>query len=119
MRGKKPGSLSRFTCSSCGKKELAKGGTSGFLCAECKPADHHTQTAQYQAHLAVARARRAGTIEDPRGLTCVDCGGPAIEYDHRDYAKPLEVQAVCRRCNLLRGPALGSKSQPAPLAERP
>jgi formylmethanofuran dehydrogenase subunit E len=37
---------------------------------------------------------------------CRDCGEPSTDYDHRDYNKPLEVEPVCRSCNLLRGPAL-------------
>lgn len=39
-------------------------------------------------------------------IPCKDCGKPACDYDHREYAKPLEVDPVCRSCNALRGPAL-------------
>jgi hypothetical protein len=39
-------------------------------------------------------------------MQCVDCGAQARDYDHRDYNKPLEVNPVCRRCNLRRGPAI-------------
>jgi hypothetical protein len=39
-------------------------------------------------------------------MQCVDCGAQARDYDHRDYNKPLEVDPVCRRCNLRRGPAI-------------
>lgn len=40
-------------------------------------------------------------------VTCVDCGkNPAIEYDHRDYTRPLEVDPVCQSCNQLRGMAI-------------
>lgn len=38
--------------------------------------------------------------------TCVDCGKPAHDYDHRDYNKPLDVDPVCRGCNIRRGPAI-------------
>lgn len=39
-------------------------------------------------------------------LTCVDCGiNPATEYDHREYARPLDVSPVCLSCNLRRPPA--------------
>lgn len=31
-----------------------------------------------------------------------------MDYDHRDYTKPLSVEPVCRSCNKLRGPAIGS-----------
>lgn len=53
----------------------------------------------------VARARRRGDLKSPRECVCVDCGVQAIEYDHRDYAKQLDVVPVCRRCNLRRGAA--------------
>lgn len=37
---------------------------------------------------------------------CVDCGAKATDFDHRDYTKPLDVEPVCRACNIRRGPAL-------------
>ena len=40
-------------------------------------------------------------------LPCKDCGRSATQYDHRDYAKPLEVEPVCGRCNLKRSVAKG------------
>jgi hypothetical protein len=61
---------------------------------------------RYTAHFTVARAIRKGELASPRGMACADCGGGAIEYDHRDYTQPLMVEPVCRRCNLRRGPAL-------------
>ena len=60
------------------------------------------------AHAAVARAIKRGLLKRPREFPCTDCGKPAEQYDHREYAKPLEVEPVCRRCNLKRGPALDS-----------
>jgi len=36
---------------------------------------------------------------------CTDCGAQARDYDHRDYARPLDIEPVCRRCNQKRGPA--------------
>jgi len=36
---------------------------------------------------------------------CVDCGGIATQYDHRDYARALDVEPVCRSCNNHRGTA--------------
>jgi hypothetical protein len=36
---------------------------------------------------------------------CVDCGRQADDWEHRDYSKPLEVEAVCHGCNLSRGRA--------------
>lgn len=59
------------------------------------------------AHVAVARAIRHGILRSLKDFQtdCVDCGGIAVAYDHRDYDKPLEVDPVCKRCNILRGPA--------------
>jgi hypothetical protein len=55
----------------------------------------------------VARAKRLGILPMLDGsIACVDCGEPAIEYDHRDYGRPLDVQPVCRRCNKKRGTAI-------------
>lgn len=117
MRGKKPGTLSKFVCKSCGESEFVTGGTTEFMCDRCKPANHHTRTPQYHAHLAVARARRVGSLKNPRDCMCTDCGCQAIEYDHRDYSKPLQVDAVCRRCNLKRGPAIDSPARVVRQAE--
>lgn len=57
------------------------------------------------AHHAVHAAIRRGELPHPKTLLCTDCGKPAMDYDHRDYGKPLQVEAVCRSCNRLRGPA--------------
>lgn len=54
----------------------------------------------------VARAVRRGELPKVNTLRCVDCGGQAREYDHRDYNKPLEVEPVCNLCNRQRGPAI-------------
>lgn len=56
---------------------------------------------------AVKRAIRQGLLADLKAtiVPCADCGAVAKHYDHRDYAKPLEVEAVCHSCNLRRGPA--------------
>lgn len=39
-------------------------------------------------------------------IPCTDCGVPASQYDHRDYSRPLDVEPVCRSCNLRRGTAI-------------
>lgn len=49
------------------------------------------------------------------GLPCADCGEPAQCWDHRDYYKPLKVEAVCRKCNAKRGPARGADAYLLPL----
>jgi hypothetical protein len=75
----------------------------GRFCRPCRyqRARHSGREA---AAVAVKNAIRAGLLQPPRGQTCADCPRPAEEYDHRDYSKPLDVQAVCRRCNARRGP---------------
>lgn len=61
---------------------------------------------QMAAISKVGRAVRHGEIPKATALICVDCGDRAKVYDHRDYTKPLEVEAVCVGCNIRRGPAL-------------
>lgn len=57
-------------------------------------------------HKAVSKAVKEGDLPRLDGsIRCVDCGEPAKNYDHRDYAKPLDVEPVCISCNLKRGPA--------------
>lgn len=74
-----------------------------YLCASCK--NNGLRRQGTGAHILVASAIRYGYLPHPTTLVCVDCGVPATEYDHRDYSKPLEVDAVCRSCNFARGPA--------------
>jgi len=59
-----------------------------------------------RAQKMVRRAIVKGLFDWAYHCKCVDCGEKAYCYDHRDYAKPLEVEPVCRRCNVRRGPAL-------------
>ena len=62
--------------------------------------------ARAQSIAAVFKAVRKGLLPRITETTrCVDCGGRAKEYEHRDYGKPLDVQPVCRSCNHKRGPA--------------
>jgi hypothetical protein len=57
----------------------------------------------------VSKAVRAGKLPRLDGLIpCRDCGRPARCYDHRAYARPLDVVPVCISCNKLRGPAVDS-----------
>lgn len=58
------------------------------------------------AHRIVNRAVRRGEMRPAYEYQCADCDARAIEYDHRDYLKPLVVDPVCRRCNVRRGPGL-------------
>ena len=58
------------------------------------------------AHQAVRKAILAGLLPALDGsVACVDCGKEAVAYDHREYSRPLDVDPVCQRCNLFRGPA--------------
>lgn len=58
---------------------------------------------------AIARLVRTGAIQPARSFRCVDCGGLAREYEHRQYLKPFDVVPVCHACNLKRGPAIDVK----------
>lgn len=67
------------------------------------------QPSRYQrlAHSYVTTAIYNGDLPKLDGsVACVDCGHPAVEYDHRDYKKPMEVDPVCKSCNQLRGPGI-------------
>ncbi len=61
---------------------------------------------QWRAQYAAQNAVKRGLLPHPRSVNCVDCGGSATEYDHRSYAQPLKVDAVCHACNLQRGRAI-------------
>ena len=58
------------------------------------------------AQQAVQREVRARRLPPAKSLKCTDCLAQATEYDHRDYSKPIDVEPVCRRCNLRRGHAI-------------
>ncbi len=51
----------------------------------------------------VCKAVRRGDLLPVTDFSCVDCGKPAKNYEHRDYNKPLDVVPVCRSCNRFRG----------------
>jgi hypothetical protein len=61
---------------------------------------------QSAAGLTVNRAIKDGKLPAASNMKCVDCGNPAQVYDHRDYAKPLEIEPVCKSCNRKRGSAI-------------
>lgn len=56
-----------------------------------------------RAIACVQRAVKDGDLPKPTDLQCVDCGGRAAIYEHRDYTKPLEVVPACDPCNHRRG----------------
>ena len=103
-QGRKRGSLVDCRCKLCGTVERSPGAGQWFRCTSCKTAGatHREMTPQG----LVARAVREGVLAHPASFPCVDCGGAATEYEHRDYNKPLEVEPTCRSCNLRRGPAI-------------
>ncbi len=73
----------------------------------------HTQRIAKQhsvAQYAVSRAIASGQLKRAAEFSCVDCGKPARHYDHREYAKPLQVEPVCQKCNVRRGPAIDAAS---------
>lgn len=55
---------------------------------------------------SVARAVRNRWLPDlSTGVyVCVDCGGVADRWEHRDYSLVLDVEPVCHGCNMRRGP---------------
>lgn len=77
-----------------------------YKCSQKLYSDRNVRGGQARAHLLVCKARKDGLLPDPSTLKCTDCDRAAEQYDHRDYGKPLEVDPVCRSCNILRGPAL-------------
>lgn len=66
------------------------------------------QWACNQVKMAIERGEIPALNGSAGFIACADCGERAEQYDHRDYEKPLDVQPVCRKCNLRRGPAKNS-----------
>lgn len=73
------------------------------------------ETAAKRAKATVARAVREGRLPPVGTLRCVDCGGEAVSYEHRDYTRRLDVEPCCQSCNLLRGRARWARPfEPSP-----
>lgn len=106
----------RIVCKDClGPLELSKfsGKRTSLRCWACLARRRSIQEPIRQAAgLAVQKAIAAGTLQRPSAFPCKDCGRPAVQYDHRDYTKPLQVDPVCRSCNVMRGPAESGASSP-------
>lgn len=67
---------------------------------------HWTRQIRFDAYVALNAAIRHGEIPAiSEEMVCVDCGGQAECYEHRDYTKPLDVDIVCKACNNRRGEA--------------
>lgn len=109
-RGRKAGSLYRFECVECGKVEAVSGGGSNYRCGPCRGGfmqlGPRAGMGKLYAAKQVSRAVRLKELPPASACECVDCGGRAKHYDHRDYNKPLDVEPVCHGCNLRRGPAI-------------
>lgn len=88
-------------CHCCGKLVATRLGHRR-ICRDCITAGYYQ--AAYKARMIAYRATVSGLIPRAKTQTCVDCGKPACDNDHRDYDEPLKVEPVCRSCNLLRGP---------------
>ena len=80
------------------------------FCAKCSRR-HYDE--MYAANSAIKPYIKKGLIKRASECLCVDCGKQAKDNDHRDYLKPLEVEPVCRSCNVKRGPAFNSVYRPA------
>lgn len=105
--GQRKGERTNFLlpCFRCGKEALIYNHRQ--WCDNCKKSpEWQRYRISSLGHMAVSKAVRKGLLPKLDGsIVCVDCGAPAEVYDHREYAKPLEVDPVCRGCNVRRGPA--------------
>ena len=88
-------------CVMCKTKEVRAYNTA--FCSGCM---HIAERVKNKVYALVKSAVYKNKLPSPYSLKCVDCGADATIYDHRDYSKPLEVEAVCHSCNIIRGPAI-------------
>lgn len=107
----KPRKDAPVECPACKKRNCIP--SPGFLTAGLRgeqeraeyPAYKRGQEIISKAYAAVGKAVKRGLLPKLDGsIACVDCGAPAVNYDHRDYFKHLQVEPVCCRCNKRRGP---------------
>lgn len=92
-------------CALCGAEfHTIGGGRAGspYCSRECASL---VTEARVKVIAKVAAEVKRGRLDTPRNFRCVDCGDPAIHYEHRHYMFPLSVNPVCRSCNKKRGPA--------------
>lgn len=92
-------------CSGCGDAHRRRFSRYCEPCADANFLFSNYGNGRAIAAAAVAKARTAGELISPKLFKCVDCGGPANSYDHRDYNRPLIVDPVCKGCNIRRGSA--------------
>ena len=87
-------------CHGCGDEyqthSLAK---RRVYCGTCWLESHY---ARQDALFEVGRAIRLGRLMRADQFRCADCPEWAEVWEHRDYSKPLHVEAVCQSCNMKR-----------------
>ncbi len=95
-----------FRCPKCGAPKARRPG----YCSKChaeymrenrpKHSDLPPEARSKATTRAYAREyqKREKLVPQP----CADCGSPETEKHHHDYAKPLEVMWLCRKCHLQR-----------------
>jgi hypothetical protein len=107
--GRDANSTVEMVCLAC-KEVVPRDGRRSNFCFPCFVA-HNAEASK--AGSAVHSAVRRGILPPVKSCTCVDCGKPATEYDHRDYTRPIDVVPCCRSCNKKRGKAFNSFFRPA------
>lgn len=103
-------------CNMCNKPVMGRDKVRAHYCFDClqlrctpefRAKDPRRKARKYftLAHQFVAAAVRFGDLLDLKKVEvpCADCKSRAVEYDHRDYMKPLQVDPVCKSCNAARG----------------
>ena len=115
--------MARFICPDCKKPAERSGGATnrrgGTEVIRCMPCARQRQldwpkiSGAAVAHRAVNLAVKRGAMQPAWTHGCRDCGGQAMDYDHRDYNRPLDVEPVCRGCNKRRGAAIWRTQQQA------
>ncbi len=102
-------------CLRCGHEWQGRTNDSPVQCPKCKSPRWNVaaKVSQNNAHALVRQAITQGLLPALDGsIACIDCGAPATVYEHRDYAKPLDVDPTCKRCDILRGPPANNHINP-------
>ncbi len=100
------GKIQVNVCMKCGHVwHPRKAAALSVECPNCKSRNwSRLRARQLWARRATCRAVESGLLPViVAGTLCVDCGGQAEVYDHRDYNRPLDVAPVCKACDALRG----------------
>lgn len=94
-------------CQCCGTADLSHRDRNAKYCLACRN-EGQVGRGRILAVRAVNAKVKAGLMPRADTLACVDCGKPAQEWEHRDYARPFDVEPVCRACNQKRGPGMNN-----------